>query len=591
MESINTELNKIKSKILQYEEKKLDKESAFEYLSSYLFCYKNKDIEDCIRDISSGMTNGSNDGGIDFVYYDDENDKVLICQCKSTENMQLNDVVSELNKMSSTVENFKKMNSGQYNHLLKYSLQNALDRLPEGCEWNIEYTIFTLTEFDPIKLEDKIQNDQNTYLKNMVNIIMLSDFNSAIKNLNENIKTVLSDSLEIDKPKNYLTYETANIEGILVNVSSNSIVKLYNKHKDEGLFDMNIRKYIRNKTVDDGIKNTLDKNRENFWFLNNGLIIACENFEIDGNKIKLTNFSIVNGGQTTNRIGNYKGSNTQEFFVPCKIISVKQENQFLYNKIAEATNSQKPITARDLKANSPEMKTLQNWLLNENIYLEIKRGELIEKGVKYKLKNDEFGQFMISFVHQLPGTARSGKKKIFETEKHYNEIFLQNYEKSSNKKSFIVDLISFQDTLLHISDNLLRSQKLTSDQKNTLKNGRFVILSLMGVCYRISNNDLTVGDFINYPKKLTSTDFEYGRFVSNYKEDDYESKISDLVTSFVIDLTNQYIIEAELGKVTSVSNLFKTDKKYAETIAVKCIQNQVLFSEENFNSRISIFKR
>lgn len=47
------------------------------------------------------------------------------------------------------------------------------------------------------------------------------------------------------------------------------------KYAGKGLFDLNIRKYIRNTLVDNGIKNTLDKDRQNFWFLNNGIIIAC----------------------------------------------------------------------------------------------------------------------------------------------------------------------------------------------------------------------------------------------------------------------------------------------------------------------------
>ena len=73
---------------------------------------------------------------------------------------------------------------------------------------------------------------------------------------------------------------------------------------------MNIRHYIRSRMVDDKINETLHKNRGDFWFLNNGIVIACEDFMIDGSKITLTNFSIVNGGQTTYLIGQYKGSTT-----------------------------------------------------------------------------------------------------------------------------------------------------------------------------------------------------------------------------------------------------------------------------------------
>ena len=116
--------------------------------------------------------------------------------------------------------------------------------------------------------------------------------------------------------------------------------------------------------------------------MNNGIIIACEYFEIDGDTVKLSKFSIVNGGQTTTLIGNYKGTNTKEFYIPCKIVATKVDpkstksdsNADFFTKIAEATNSQKPIYARDLKSNAPEMVQLYNWLKNEKVYLEIKRG-------------------------------------------------------------------------------------------------------------------------------------------------------------------------------------------------------------------------
>ena len=38
-----------------------------------------------------------------------------------------------------------------------------------------------------------------------------------------------------------------------------------------------------------------------FWLKNNGITIVCGDFEIDGREVKLRDFSIINGGQTTYR--------------------------------------------------------------------------------------------------------------------------------------------------------------------------------------------------------------------------------------------------------------------------------------------------
>lgn len=572
MELLKSELNVIKNTVQNDLHKSLTDDQAFEFLSCYLFCYKDEEFKKNLYNIDSSITNGPNDGGIDFVFYDEENTKIILGQCKYTTNFSLNDIISELNKMSSTLENFKLNNTGSYNDKLKVELQNAIDRLPDGEEGNVEFSIFALATFDEEKLNSKIDNEQNIYSKDMVNVYTIENFESRIKELAETIDTVPRYSINIDKAKNFLSYETDKVNGIMVNMSSKSLISLYNSFKDDGLLDMNIRKFVKNKIVDDGIKQTLDNDRDNFWFLNNGIIIACEDFEVDGNTVKIEGFSIVNGGQTTNRIGNYKGSNNEEFFIPCKIISINKNNPDLYSKIAEATNSQKPIYPRDLKANSPEMKMLQRWLNQEDIYLEIKRGQK-KPNKKYKVKNDELGQLILSFIYQQPGTARSGKKTIFDNPSYYNKIYKQNYEKDTHKKEFIKDLIRLSVDYSSVEQELKNGTDLTNDQKNILKNAKFVVMSLIGVNYMIENRDIQAYDIINDPDQISKNDFVYDKFISNYKNDDYHQKLTELVKLILEILEHVYNMESQQNSITSVSNLFKRDNKYRESILKQYLQS------------------
>ena len=95
-EVINAEIKEIRKLVKESNLKKeLSEEAAFEYLIMQYFCYKAKDIKSKLYDIDSAITNGTDDGGIDFVYYDDEEAKVILGQCKYTEKMQLNDVIVE----------------------------------------------------------------------------------------------------------------------------------------------------------------------------------------------------------------------------------------------------------------------------------------------------------------------------------------------------------------------------------------------------------------------------------------------------------------------------------------------------------------
>lgn len=564
-EVLLNELRSIKEE-LEKSNKKVTDENAFEYLAMQFFCYKIKNIKPKLYDIESSITNGPNDGGIDFVYYDDEESKVVLGQCKYTENMKLNDIISELNKMSSTVENFKKAYTGTYNKKLKTNLQNALDRLPDESAGNVEYCIFTTSDINQNDVTNKLHTENNLYSKDMVSVYGVSEINSQIKELIEKAKTVNEYKIEIDYPHNVLQYETDNVSGIMVNMSSESLVRMYDKFKDEGLFDLNIRKYIKNKTVDEGIKETLDKERDNFWFYNNGLTIACSEYVLDGNKVKLYDFSIVNGGQTTNRIGNYKGSNNDKFYLPCKIISIKNDDQKLYSKIAEATNSQKPINPRDLKSNSPEMKMLQRWLGKEGVYLEIKRGEKKKlKNIK-SIKNDELGQLLLSFGYQQPGTARSGKRNIFENKPLYNKLYRVNYEKDPNKKEFVLDLIKLSEDYSIIEADLKNGTTISDDEKIVLSNAKYVIFSLLGLSYYIVNEDYSRDDLNNDISVLKSPDLVYSKFISNYKADDYQERLKSLIEMILDSLCDTYENCVARNEVTSISNLFKTDKKYRDSI-------------------------
>ena len=349
-------------------------------------------------------------------------------------------------------------------------------------------------------------------------------------------------------------------------MSSESIKQMYNKYITKGLLDSNIRKFVANKSVDSGIKNTLANERNKFWFYNNGITIACESFEFDGNTVWLTNFSIVNGGQTTTLIGK-DVNNAPLFYVPCKIISYQGHSNFI-EKISEATNSQKPIQPRDLKSNSKEMKILAKWLYDNKIVLDIKRGEkvTVKSGYK-KIRNDELGQLILSFVEQQPGTSRSGKRAIFDNAGIYNNIFRKGYEKSPEKKAFIIDLVDLNDRYINASNSLLGDEtRLNKEAKTILLNAKQVVFALFGMLYQLVNEDITKTELVANPAAIINNEFTYGKFISNYKLDDIDERLEKLIGNLTLLLAEAYEVQVAKGAVTSASNLFKTDKKYHDAI-------------------------
>lgn len=579
--------------------KRLTREQAFNILILQYYCFKEVTLEKIWYELTAMITDGANDGGIDFIYFDEDENKIIIAQNKYSSNIEVNDVVAEINKIVNTIKDFEKYKTGAYSNELKDNLQNCLDRLTEETAGNIDIIFTSKAAFSHDKVMQKVE-DSMEIISNIefLDHFQIEDIMSKVKLQDEIVEEA---ALNIDKTKNFLEYSAGNLEGIFVNVSSSSLINIFNKYQSKGLFNLNIRKYVRKKSVDDGINYTLNNEREKFWFLNNGLTIACNDFRIDGNKVKIYNFSIVNGGQTTTLIGNYKGKNIQEFYIPCKIIKSTENldntrTLSFFNKIAEATNSQKPILPKDLKSNAPEMRTLQNTLADEGISLDIKRGEKQKKNNNIKIKNDELAQIIYSFKDQKPGTSRSNKNSLFSNNTIYTTIFKQPYSRNEDMKNFLIDLIKLNDRYTVIAEKLKKNEDnlLNKNELNIFRNGKMVIFSLFGVIYRLVNKDCEATELKDDPTVLYQRNFVYGSFLSNYKENDLDKKIEELIKEFLDLLEQEYQNQFDNTKVTSVSNFFKTDKKYLSSVVSK-FAKEITKREKNYDTFVNdlgvIFKR
>ncbi len=137
-EILKEEIAKARSEFQQNKSSDIPDDKAFSYvLLTYFFDVENFDDKyDCVTD-------GANDGGVDFLYFNDEESKLFICQSKYTENISYGDIRNEFDKICDTINNFRKSHTGAYNENLKRTLQNFLDRLPDDELDNIEIAFFT----------------------------------------------------------------------------------------------------------------------------------------------------------------------------------------------------------------------------------------------------------------------------------------------------------------------------------------------------------------------------------------------------------------------------------------------------------------
>lgn len=369
------------------------------------------------------IVDGANDGGIDALFNDEtsENNDIVLIQSKyyTSSDLKDEDIAGELFKICQTLDNLKNNKISSYNDSVVSAYRNATANMEDGGS----IKIFFFTSYEPSgkRERNKLEKDMRAYFKDYdFEFISYKDIENQIE-VNESGKAyVESDKLIIDKKDNCLKYG----DSIIVNISAQSLQDLENRRRNS-LLGMNLRYYNKQKTVDSGIEKTISDDPTNFWYKNNGVIIVCDDYSLDGNVLKLINFSIINGGQTTNRIGHCDIN--EDFFLQCKVVKIKGDSQEDKDKfalsIAEASNAQKAIKKADLKANTVEQINLRERLNKCGVYYITKKGDKAPKQYvePYEIASlEQVGKASLAGVLLMPGSARSNSARMYQDEYYYS---------------------------------------------------------------------------------------------------------------------------------------------------------------------------
>jgi len=546
------------------------------------------------------FVNGPDDGGIDMIYYDEPTATLGFIQTKLSKNVSVNSCVNEINKTLRTIDQLKHKDFNGLSKTLQKKYLDVLDRISDDDEISYEIIFAATSELDKAKVHSKVKMPADINLS----IYLKNDLNQKIRAVEEGIQRVADGKIELTTklPKNNVNeYQSATMMGVAASAKASSIKKIYDHDKDNGLFDLNVRKFVTRKVIDNGIIETIHKQPSEFWFLNNGLTIATSAYEVDGDNIKLHDFSVVNGAQTTTLIGENFKVDSEDFSVPVKVIapldpdslSDIDKDQFFSN-ISEATNSQKPIKAQDLKANTRELRMLQKGLYQCGFFIKIKQGTHAPDGIdsKHTIKIENLAKLIYSFVNQLPGSARSGVKHLFESKEKYNTIFLKpGYDQDPNRLYFLRDLIILSNQVDQIQGEVLSSGEAETENSSAIySNGKLAIMALLGASYQFVNADAN-----NIDEMKNNTHFHYGAFLSDSNEADPHLKPTILSLVQIID--DQFSLAYGNNQELTVTNYFKKDTSY-QSIVKKLISQLAAgkmapdgFQKAFYDELLTILKR
>ena len=465
--------------------------------------------------------------------------------------------------MGETVQKFSDGKYDSYNDRLKSSYLSAYDDLNNDKQINL--VLFVNTELSN-EIRESIAEFANTDEFDSFNIFVydLSDYELQEATIFQDSDLIVEDRVDLmmndDNKYDRLAYGK---DGIIVNVKASSLKRLYGQYGKHGLFSYNLREHITQASVDDEIEKTIREEPQNFWFYNNGITIGCEDFSFDGNVVRLYNFSIINGAQTTTKIGEstFVNKSENDFSVVCKIVraphSVNKDQDFI-SRISEASNSQKPIRPRDLKSNMREQKILQsNCAKNSHpLCIEIKRGVTPSNSSKVekwqRVTNEYLGQLIYSCLYQRPYIAYGRKSQIFSSKSIYKDIYKVKHD--SDTLYDLVRLGSLYDEFA--AEYVKKSDDV--EEISVVKYGKLAILAALIYLYKKEK-----GIVRSFSDEALSKDNISGLLVSDYDGDNINKLLFELFQFIMNQLKFVYATNKVDRKITSYSNFFKQEEYYS----------------------------
>lgn len=547
--------------------------------------YKNPAFSLSENDYAEMIVDGQYDGGVDIMLSDpnSEGSDLVIAQSKYYTHITAEDVVNAMTKMALF---YKDMTQGHYEQVNANVQRRFLSLTSElGDESRIRFVFYTSAPQSGIqkkRVEKKFRDLFSDSSQFDVALFFGSDLEDEIKESESRRPTVESGKIKIDESDNYLLYGD---KAAIVNVSAFSIKQLYALH-NINLLSRNLRYHISGRDIDSGIDDTIRNCPESFWLKNNGITIVCDHFSIDGREVKLKNFSIINGGQTTYML--HKSKNIDEahdLYLPCKIVTTEGETEDEKNAfslaIAKATNTQKPIKKVDLKANSPEQVRFAQAMRDAGIFYQTKRGEIVPRAFREPYLNSdllEIGKLCLAAVYQVPCASRTKPSSLYLPQ-YYEKVFNGNQSQIAKlcKELLYIDYY-FKSAFLKKFDRDNENMPDANERISFAHNARTICIAFVAFASRYYRDNISLQDLqtiFNAARSDNANDAALYDIFSNInninfilppavfsQKDLYDATLDQLFTVIINAGIISFSMASQYDSTLTATNFLKKDKNY-----------------------------
>lgn len=139
----------------------------------------------------------------------------------------------------------------------------------------------------------------------------------------------IDDRIKVDSINTCFEVSSTKWKSYVTAVKGVWLAALLKKYKAEKLFSGNLREFLgagkRKNKINLGMIDTVNKEPENFWALNNGVTALVNQYDIkEDNKLFINGITIINGVQTTGAIA--QSNSQKDFLIPIRFIVCHDDN-------------------------------------------------------------------------------------------------------------------------------------------------------------------------------------------------------------------------------------------------------------------------
>lgn len=398
-----------------------------------LFRLTETEVNDCITD-------GGNDQGIDAIHIEAGPQPIvhlLNCRYRESEarSASRNFPSAELSKLYTfldlVISGVDRSEDQLLNPDLADKVQYVEKLLNEGAP--VSFVVHLSSNGLPLQPKERelflerIRPFKHVRLSE-IGLAELASLLSQRKPQGDEVKLRLSSAVHSQKSYSGIL----NVNSIVCSVSADQIVEFVRDKANPDkvnwdVFAQNLRGFlgITNDVNDRVFRTAVGDEHFKFWYLNNGIAIVCQDFRIqpkrDNPVVSLIDPQIVNGCQTTNvlfEVGRDHPERLRDIEVMVRIYSTNDEQ--MRSEIAQATNTQTRITARDLRSNDLVQEKIEAALATYGFQY-VRKMDGSTQETPNRIEPLRLGQVVVAALHGEPDHAITRSDDILAG--RYAEIF------------------------------------------------------------------------------------------------------------------------------------------------------------------------